>query len=412
MQHDNGLLDNCVKCSDCNTACPVMKAYPDFPGPKVLGPDMERFRREGVDSDAASVEYCLGCHCCDVMCPHGVNVSELIAKAKTQHQKTGRRALRDRWLARPALLGALCSATTPLSNAIMGLKPNRWLMSSFADISSERPFPPYSSKPLTKADGTVNSGQKVVFFPGCFIRYNSPDVGRTAIELLRLNGYSVEVSTASCCGMPAMANGDQAELMRCVEKNVSDMGPAVDRAIPIVTACTSCGYALKGDYSHLPPDDPTLASSARKLSGNTYDLAEFLVGLQDTGKLNVNFQLTPRKLAYHAPCHLKSQGIGRPWLRLLRAIPGIEIEEIKAECCGMAGTFGFKREKYPISMNIGRELFDGIAAYDPDFVITECGSCQMQIEHGTGLRAVHPAEILLKAYHTAASSAVAGAPGR
>jgi glycerol-3-phosphate dehydrogenase subunit C len=384
-----------------------MKAYPAFSGPKALGPDMERFRKEGVDSDTQWVEYCTGCHRCDVACPHGVNVSELIAKAKAQHKKSGVRAVRDHWLARPALLGTLCSGTTPFSNAIMNLNLNRRLMSSFAHITSGRPFPRYSSKPLTKADGTVNSGQKVVFFPGCFIRYNNPELGRRVVELLRLNGFSVEVATASCCGMPSMANGDEAELMRCVEKNVEEMGTAVDREAPIVTACTSCSYALKGDYAHLPAGNSSLAASAQKLSRNTYDLAELLTERLDAGTLRADFKAIPRRLAYHAPCHLKSQGIGRPWLGLLRALPGIEIEEIKAACCGMAGTFGFKSEKYPISMDIGRELFDGIAAYQPDLVVTECGSCQMQIEHGTGLKTRHPAEILLEACQAAASTSVA-----
>jgi glycerol-3-phosphate dehydrogenase subunit C len=123
-----------------------------------------------------------------------------------------------------------------------------------------------------------------------------------------------------------------------------------------------------------------------------------LSGLLDEGKLNTDFKTLNLKLAYHAPCHLKSQGIGRPWLRLLRAVPGIEIEEIKADCCGMAGTYGFKKEKYSISMGIGRELFEGIKAYQPQAVITECGSCQLQIEHLTQLRTLHPAEILHAAY--------------
>lgn len=403
MQHDDRTLDNCVKCSDCNTACPVMKAYPAFAGPKALGPDMERFRKEGIDSDTKWVEYCTGCHRCDVACPHGVRVSELIAKAKTQHKKTGARAIRDHWLARPAFLGQVSSATTPLSNAMMKLNLNRWLMSSFADITADRPLPPYSSKPLTKADGTSTSGQKVVFFPGCFIRYNNPELGRRVVELLRLNGFAIEIATASCCGMPSMANGDQGELMRCVEKNVKELEPAIDKEACIVTACTSCSYALKGDYAHLPAGNAALAASAHKLSSHTYDLAELLTSRLNAGKLNVEFKATRRRLAYHAPCHLKSQGIGRPWLRLLRAVPGIEIEEIKADCCGMAGTFGFKSEKYPISMDIGKELFDGIAAYKPELVVTECGSCQMQIEHGTGLQTRHPAEILLEAYQAAAS---------
>jgi glycerol-3-phosphate dehydrogenase subunit C len=104
---------------------------------------------------------------------------------------------------------------------------------------------------------------------------------------------------------------------------------------------------------------------------------------------------------------MKSQGIGRPWLQLLRAVPGIEIEEIKADCCGMAGTYGFKKEKYKISMDIGRDLFRGVLAYKPDLAVTECGSCQMQIEHGTHVRTLHPAEILYEAYQTSR-----GATGR
>jgi glycerol-3-phosphate dehydrogenase subunit C len=398
MRDDDLKLDNCVKCSDCNTACPVLKVYPDFSGPKALGPDMERFRREGVPSDSRWAEYCLGCHRCDVACPHGVNVSELIAKGKAQHPKSGRTALRDHWLARPSTLGKLCSSIAPVANAVLKLTPNRMLMSSFGEITAERKFPAYSSKAIRPA--IANHGSRAaLFFPGCYIRYNAPQVGQVVVKLLRLNGFSVNVAPDICCGMPALANGDTAQLTDCVERNVADMVQAVDRGAVIVTACTSCGYALKGDYSHLLAKHPTLAEAADRVSGATYDLAELLVELQDAGKLNDEFVVPRRRrLAYHAPCHMKSQGIGRPWLKLLRAVPGIEIEEIKADCCGMAGTYGFKNEKYGISMDIGRDLFRGILAFKPDLAVTECGSCQMQIEHGTHVKTVHPAQILYEAY--------------
>ncbi len=311
MQVDDLKLDYCVKCSDCNAACSVSKVYPDYPGPKALGPDMERFRREGVASDTKWVEYCLGCHRCDLACPHGVNVSELIAKGKAEHEKVGLRGLRDRLLARPSVLGKLGSSTAPVSNAILGLKLNRWLMSSLVEITAKRSFPAYSSKPIQPANGDQTAGPKVVFFPGCFIRYNNPEVGRMVVDLLRLNGFAVEVSAARCCGMPAMANGEKAELMSAVEENVVEMVRAVDQGACIVTACTSCGYALKGDYSHLLEGNSAHAESAQKVSSATFDLAELLTGLLDEGKLNTSFRPLNLKLAYHAPCHLKSQGIGR-----------------------------------------------------------------------------------------------------
>src|SRR5206468_12370611 len=140
--------------------------------------------------------------------------------------------------------------------------------------------------------------------------------------------------------------------------------------------------ALKGDYASLLTRHPTLADAAHQVSSNTYDLGELLLELQENGTLNTKFATTKHRLAYHAPCHMKSQGIGRPWLRILRSVPGVEIEEIKADCCGMAGTYGFKNEKYQISMDIGRDLFRGVLAYKPELAVTECGSCKMQIEHG------------------------------
>ncbi len=396
MQNRNLALDNCVKCSDCNAACPVLKVYPAFPGPKALGPDMERFRREGVESDSEWLEYCMGCHRCDMACPQAVNVSELLARGKAQHKKTGRVALRDYWLARPSLVGKLSSSTAALTNAVMNLKPSHWAMSSLLDITPQRKLPRYSAHPLGAADGVDAGSRKALFFPGCFLRDNKPEVGRRVIELLRLNGFAVEVTPDVCCGTPAGANGDAAELMNCVRQNAVAMGPAVDAGACIVTACTSCGYALKAEYAHLPTNG-ALAASARKIAANTYDLGELLAALLDGGELRTDFRPMAKKLAYHAPCHLKSQGIGRPWLHLLHAVPGVEIEEMKADCCGMAGTYGFKSEKYGISLDIGRELFERIKESKPDAVVTECGSCQMQIEHGTGLKALHPAEVLYAA---------------
>jgi glycerol-3-phosphate dehydrogenase subunit C len=396
MQNLDLALDNCVKCSDCNAACPVSKVYPEFPGPKALGPDMERFRREGVESDSEWVEYCMGCHRCDVACPHGVNVVQLIARAKAQHRKSGRRALRDHSFARPSLVGRLSSSTSLLTNAVINLKPSRWVMSSLVQITPQRKLPRYSAHPLRAGEGFTLGTRKALFFPGCFLRYNKPAVGRQVIELLRLNGFAVEVTPDVCCGTPARANGDAAEMMNCVRQNVAAMEAPIDAGACVVTACTSCGYALKGDYSHLPTNG-MLAASAKKIASNTYDLGELLTELLEAGQLRTEFRPRPVKLAYHAPCHLKSQGIGRPWLRLLRAVPGIEIEEMKADCCGMAGTYGFKKEKYQISIDIGRELFERIKAYKPDAVVSECGSCQMQIEHGTGLKSLHPAEILCAA---------------
>jgi glycerol-3-phosphate dehydrogenase subunit C len=399
MRKDDVSLDNCLKCSDCNTACPVVTAHPAYPGPKRLGPELERMRREGIECDTEWVEYCLGCHRCDLACPNEVNVSELIARAKATHKKSPIRKLRDFWFARPGLLGKLCTIAPGITNFSLGLKPVRLLMSKFMKIAPERTFPAYT-KPNLQAHKSVNGGERVVFFPGCFIQYNQPELGRRVLEVLSLNGFYPEVATTGCCGVPSLANGNPAEARKRAIDNIRNLTPAIDAGARIVTACSSCGHMLKTGFAQLLEGDAELEQKAAKIAANTFDLAELLVAQQDAGKFNTRFapSTTKLKLAYHAPCHQKSQGIGRPWFHLLRQIPGVEIEDLNAGCCGMSGTYGFKEEKYPVSMKVGGELFSAIRTSTPQAVVTECATCQMQIEHGTGVRAMHPVDVLLAAY--------------
>jgi glycerol-3-phosphate dehydrogenase subunit C len=398
MRPDDLAIDNCLKCSLCNTVCPVLAADARYPGPKRLGPELERLRREGISTDTEWVEYCLGCHRCDLICPNQVNVSEMIARAKATHRKPLIRGLRDWWFARPCLLGKLTTILPALSNFALAMKPARIFMSKMMQITPQRKFPKYTRPNLRSPAMTKTARQRVVFFPGCFIRYNRPELGRGVINLLERNGFSVEVASSECCGVPALANGDAAVARSMARANVRAMAAQVDSGLRIVTACSSCGHMLKTAFGGILEDDKKFAGAAKKLASNTFDLAELLMEQADAGELNTNFQHTNLRLAYHAPCHQKSQGIGRPWYHLLRMIPGVTVEDMDAGCCGMSGTYGFKQEKYAISMEIGEQLFASIRAAQPQMVATECATCQMQIEHGTGFKAIHPAEIMLRAY--------------
>jgi glycerol-3-phosphate dehydrogenase subunit C len=400
MRLDEFAIDNCLKCSVCNAACPVYSAHAQYPGPKHLGPELERLRCEGVAADTVWLEYCLGCHSCDLACPHQVGVSEMIAHAKAKHRKPLVRGLRDWWFARPGLLGRLTTILPALSNFVLSMSPARFLMSKLMQIAPQRRFPAYTRPNLrTPAIGALNKERpRVLFFPGCFIRYNRPELGRKVIHLLERNGFSTGVAATDCCGVPAVANGDRTLARALARDNVRKMASQVDAGMRVVTACSSCGYMLKTGFGGLLKDDAELADAAQRVGSQTFDLAELLMTQSDAGTLNTEFQTANMHLAYHAPCHQKSQGIGRPWFHLLRQIPGVTIDDIDAGCCGMSGTYGFKQEKYGVSMAIGQQLFDRISASQPQMVATECATCQMQIEHGTTYKAIHPAEILLQAY--------------
>ena len=102
----------------------------------------------------------------------------------------------------------------------------------------------------------------------------------------------------------------------------------------------------------------------------------------------------PLKAAYFAPCHLKSLGIGFPALDILRLIPGLRVVNIDADCCGLGGTYGFKKEKYDISQEIGKDLADAVARLNPEMVLTDCEGCRLQIRHLTGLKVLHPVQIV------------------
>jgi glycerol-3-phosphate dehydrogenase subunit C len=195
-----------------------------------------------------------------------------------------------------------------------------------------------------------------------------------------------------------MANGNSGVAQSLARSNVKLLAAQVDAGVRIVTACSSCGHRIKTAFGGVLDEDRTFGPAARKVAENTFDLAELLMEQSDAGKLDTLFQPTNLRLAYHAPCHQKSQGIGRPWFHLLRQIPGVTVEDLDAGCCGISGTFGFKQEKYNASMAVGQQLFDGIRGAQAQLVTTECATCQMQIEHGTGMKAIHPAEILLQAY--------------
>jgi glycerol-3-phosphate dehydrogenase subunit C len=324
----------------------------------------------------------------------------MIARAKAKHRKPLIRALRDWWFARPGLLGRLTTILPSLSNLALSLAPARFLMSKLMRITPERRFPAYT-RPNLRTPPIATSRDKrprVLFFPGCFIRYNKPELGRKIIDLLERNGFAAEVAETECCGVPAIANGDASVARSQARRNIKEMADRVDAGMRIVTACSSCGHMLKTGFGGLLDEDEELAPVAAKIGNQTFDLAELLMTQSDAGALNTDFRTSNLRLAYHAPCHQKSQGIGRPWFQLLGQIPGLTVEDLDAGCCGMSGTYGFKQEKYGVSMAIGQQLFDRIDESHAELVATECATCQMQIEHGTRFKAIHPAEILLQAY--------------
>ncbi|MDP4128231.1 MAG: anaerobic glycerol-3-phosphate dehydrogenase subunit C [Bacillota bacterium] len=397
-------LDACIKCSACTAQCPVAAVYPLFPGPKSAGPDVERFRLEGLAMDMGSLNYCSNCKTCEVTCPSGVRITEMILRAREKSQQTGQkdgkttqRRIRDLILGRAEYLGKLGTVWPGMTNAVLGVQLVRGLMERTLGISQLAPLPAY--KPKFRGSTGKRLGQKtVVYFPGCFATYNDSLTGRAVVKVLEHNGYDVSVPPFHCCGVPLQANGHFHEGRENVRKNLVLMEPYLQAKVPVITACTSCSLALKEEY---PKEEASILGTER-IGHQAYDLFEFLWELHERGELREEFKQVTVSLGYHAPCHLKAQGIGTPSLRLLRLIPGVNVNDLDAGCCGLSGSFGFKQERYKLAMQIGNPLFSCVKGCVTqgkfETMLTECGGCQVQIQHGSGVEAKHPIWILMQAY--------------
>ena len=402
-------VEACTKCTACNTVCPVARTTEIFRGPKYLGPESERYRDPHEPAVTAGLDLCSGCKLCEVTCPSQVTIQEYIRRAQNKGAQEKGRTLRDWVLGHTRLLGTFGSLTAPIANLGNRNPLLRWVMEKVIGIHRQRPLPRYqwltferwfkrhahpdSLPPLAGGgSGRGASRRTVAYFYGCWVNYNDRRLGEQVVRILERSGIQVTVPRQQCCGIPAVVNSNMDLARRYGKENVARLRQLPD-GIDIIASSTSCGLMLKHDYDHLLeiPDAPAVGT-------RTYDVMEYLWNLHESGELNEDFQEVKARVLYHAPCHLKSHGIGYPAMRLLRLIPGVEVEEVDEGCCGISGTFGVKVEKYDLSMQIGSRLFEAVKTAGRDVVLADCETCRMQVEHGAGARSAHPIEILARAY--------------
>ena len=390
--------DHCLSCTSCMSNCPVMAATKEYRGPKLVAPAHGRMHFSEDDTEL-SLDFCSNCKSCDRACPSGVAVSTLNMLQRGEYYRNHPHTQRDDMLAHSEKMAKLVTSM-PLGTtfANLGMTIGKALgMFSSMGIAGEREMPKYASETFTQAFKKIHqpkSDKKVVFYPGCSINYNGPQIGVAFVKVMNKNGYEVLLDEQfNCCGSPLVVTGYLDEAHEHAENNVSRILHWKAQGIPVVVCCTSCSLMLRKEYEEL------FGEAAMKEAGeNVYDAFEFLEMLDAEGKFNTNFNAVNERFMYHVPCHLKTQGIGTPAVSIFRHLPGAKVELADAGCCGISGNYGFKKEKYEISMKIGEKLFTRIKSAAPDDVICDCPTCRMQIRHGTSMEPVHPIEVLAKAY--------------
>jgi glycerol-3-phosphate dehydrogenase subunit C len=394
------------------------------------------------------VDLCSFCALCP--CPP---VRANIIEAKTQFidrdgLKFGVRTLED-----VERVAKLCGTFPKLSNRLFGGKLTGTFFKKAAGIHSQRQIPVFPDKPFPQLAKNLKFNplhikkqkRKIAYFAGCTANYLFPEVPDAAVEVFQKNGIEVYFPEQKCCGMPSFLEGDRRMTLEFVRFNVDRLAEVVKAGYDIICSCPTCGFMLKntliegayysrqyqdsvgGDetymkipvantssnpgrhqyelvkkklYQNLFKDDGYFSSidplKRIRVAENTYDLGDYLSGLQQAGELKTTPGKFSGRMVYFPPCHLREQNIGRPYLDLLQSIPGIELGSVQGElyCCGMAGIMGFKREFHQASMQLGKRLMDKIKTLNPEYIVTDCLSCRLQFKQMLPYKVFHPIEIL------------------
>jgi glycerol-3-phosphate dehydrogenase subunit C len=267
-------------------------------------------------------------------------------------------------------------------------------------VHRDAPVPKFAGRTFrswAKKHKSPAAGRRVVYFHGCGTQYYEPDVGEKVVAVLEHNGFEVDVPLKQdCCGLPLQSSGLFDDARSYVLRLARVLAPHARDGALIVGNATSCTLMLKREAREILEleDDPDL----KLVSEKTYDICELLLDLHDRGEFKTDFKPLEESVAYHAPCQQQGHWMGKPALDLLALVPGLQIHEMDARCCGIAGTYGLKAEKYDIAMKVGEDLFQQVADSGAAVVACDSETCRWQIEHGTHKPSAHPIELLHRAY--------------
>lgn len=391
-------FESCIKCTICTIYCPVTAVNPDYPGPKQAGPDGERYRLKKPYFYDEALKYCLNCKRCEVACPNDVKIGDIIQSARIKYGRH-KPSLRDSMLANTDFMGHLATAMAPVVNFTLRQKPVKMLMDKILRIDEHRTFPKYANEKFEtwfKREAMPvqeRYEKKVTYFHGCYVNYNYPQLGKDLVKVLNALGYGVRLLDGEkCCGVAKIANRCINEAMRDGKHNLEVIRKAVERGDEVLATSTTCCFTIRDEYPHV------LHLDNADVRDHVMLATRLIYMLLDSGKAKIAFRDDyRRKIAYHTPCHMDKLGWTLYSTSLMRMIPGVEFMELDSHCCGIAGTYGFKKENYKYSQEIGEPLFRQIKENKCDFVACDCETCKWQIEMSTGVRVLNPISVLAEA---------------
>jgi len=416
-------VSKCIKCGICMAGCPTYAVTKDETMVargrlSLIGANIEG-RLETSDILDNTITSCIGCLTCEVNCPSGVKVGEIIFAAKAQMAENRGLGITGRFMSR-----AVVGQRWPLSIIMMlsfiplkiyDLLPDKWPFTAvlpFVRKERKRKLPSVGIRPLTASYPEIVKTKskkvkgRVAFFPGCVINYSTQDIGRATISVLNKLGYDVIIPEGQyCCGIPLLSLGDMETAQKVAVKNIELFLKYDVEAI--IISCATCGHTLKKEYpvllNHLMNGKFEMV---RNFSDKVTDIHEFVYR---EGKACTERSLRSGdgvasgdkfRVTYHDPCHLK-KGLGiyqspREILRSISNAEFIEMDEADA-CCGFGGIFSLNH--YDLASDIGERKAESIRRSSAQVVATGCPGCKIHIEDslnraGLSVSVKHTVELL------------------
>jgi FAD/FMN-containing dehydrogenase/Fe-S oxidoreductase len=363
-----------------------------------------RLSDAGLDDEGVFgvLDLCLECRACKAECPVGVDVARFKSEFLASYWKRHGTPLRTRLIGNIHHMFRVASRAPRLANLVLRSAPSRAIAESLFLVDRRRTLPALAPRTLTAhlaprtstEHQAPSTGHRVVLFTDTFTNFCHPEIGAAAVDVLRAAGVDARLVPHVCCGRPLISQGLLEEARALAAKNAVALSDAASRGEPIVFLEPSCLSAIKEDAPSLLRGEQQ--QRAAVVAGAAILFEDFIEQQWQRGSIQLPIGDGPHTILLHGHCHQKAMGLMPGARALLGRIPRSTVVDLDAGCCGMAGSFGYAREHYDVSRTIGeRRLLPAARDMKPGAALVAAGtSCREQVAHFTGVRALHPAQLL------------------
>ncbi len=343
------------------------------------------------------LDLCLECRACKSECPVGVDVAKFKSEFLSGYWDRHGLSAQAQVFGNARSAAEWGSRFAPLSNAVAASAPAKWLAETVIGIDRRRQLPRFTRHTLRKrlaGRRPPSATPGAVLFVDTFTEFEDPEIGIAALDVLDAAGIGGTLAPNVCCGRPLISQGRLREARKLAAANVHALYELAERGTALVFVEPSCLSAVREDAPGLLRGE--LQRRARVVAGASVLFEEYLERELSAERANLDLKSGPTNVQLHPHCHQRSMGLAAPAKALLSRIPGAQVTDLEAGCCGMAGSFGYGQDHYEVSRAIGeRKLLPAARALDDRSTLVAGGtSCRHQVAHFAGVRAVHPAVLL------------------